>query len=363
MWFSFPISNCLNRNAELYTRKGMMLDKDCSCIFDAASDKSSTGYFELSYDQRDDGWSVNHFRFNKISTKEINFYNHYTKMEDLKAIEEIELFPPRFILDVEKQPNCTNNVNRKIRTALFKTENSTMTESVSFKLFVPISITKPWPVSCSCTLSIEDSLNSTIRQESNFTSIPSHDCDKNKPEPKHLMKYSTEIAHYWQHIALLLGIPKGRVSTIDLNNKRIEQKCFDLFDTWLGRTPHACWCDFIQALFNVGPSGVVEEAKAHLKSSEIDGHNEVNLYQLVQFLNDVPDCDLRYFIIKLLPKNTALKVIKDIRQGEKRSKEDITKKICQAFLKERDPSWAKVHKALIETKCIDLADAVEASFL
>ena len=283
-------------------------------------------------------------------------------MEDLKAIEEIELFPQRFILDVEKQPNCTNNLNRKIRTALFKTENSTMMESVSFKLLVPIPITKPWPRPTSCTFSIEESLDSTM-QESSSTFIPSHHCDKNKPEPKDLMKYSEKIACHWLH--LLLGIPKGEVSTIDITYKSIREKCFYPFTTWLDRILDPCWCKFIRALDDVGLSGVAEEAKAHLKSSEIkvDEHDKVNLYQLVQFLNDVPDCNLKYFIIKLLPKNTALKVIKDITQGEKKSKGDITKKICQPFLKERDPSWAKVHKALIETKCIDLAYLVEASFL
>ena len=126
----------------------MILDTDCSCYFDAASDKSSTGYFALNYDQCDDGWVMNHFRFDRIPTKDINFYNNYKNIEDLKAIEEIELFPPRFILEVERKPNCTNNLNRKIRTALFKAENTTSTESVVFKLFVPISNTHSYTYAC-----------------------------------------------------------------------------------------------------------------------------------------------------------------------------------------------------------------------
>ena len=86
-------------------------------------------------------------------------------------------------------------------------------------------------------------------------------------------------------------------------------------------------------------------------------------HQLKMFLNDVPDCDLRYFITRLLPKDSPVKVIKDIRHGTSGgSKEDNIKKICQAFLKERDPSWSKVHKALKDTKCDDLAELVEASF-
>ena len=178
------------------------------------------------------------------------------------------------------------------------------------------------------------------------------------------MKYSTEISHNWQHIALLLGIPKGTVSTIDLNNKRIEQNVLIFLTPGLSlRTPHPCWCDFIKVLYNIGLSGVAEEAKAHLKSSEVDEHDKVNFYQLVKYLNDIPGCDLQYFITELLTKNAALKVIKDIRSNGKTSKEDIIKKICHAFLKEKDPSWVKVHKALIEAKCVDIADYVEASFL
>ena len=129
VWFSFPISYCLKRNAELYTNKGMILDKDCSRIFDAASDKTSTSFFALNYDQCDDGWNVNHFRFEKISTEDINFYNYYMNMENLKVIEEIGVFPPRFILEVEKKPNCTDNLNRKIRTALFKANQQNLLHS------------------------------------------------------------------------------------------------------------------------------------------------------------------------------------------------------------------------------------------
>ena len=174
------------------------------------------------------------------------------------------------------------------------------------------------------------------------------------------MDYSTKISHDWQHIALLLRIPQHEVSTIDLNNPRIKQKCSDLFGYWLNRTPYACWCHFIQALYDVKLREIAEEAKAHLKLSNIDEQNTVDLYQLVKFLSDIPDCDLNYFIKELLTKEAALKVIEDIRNNDDR-KENMT--ICQAFLKERDPSWAKVHKALEETECIDLADFVKVSFL
>ena len=122
VWFSFLIGHCLKRNEELYTRRGMILDKDYIYNFDAASDKKSTNYFELLYDQWNDGWNVSHNGPEKIYTRDINFYNYYPDLESLKRIEELGLFPPHFILEVEKTPGCTNNFSTKIRTTLFKTD-------------------------------------------------------------------------------------------------------------------------------------------------------------------------------------------------------------------------------------------------
>ena len=110
VWFSFYIGLCLERNEELYTSEGMILDKDRSCIFEASCDNNSTSYFTLKYHQSNDGWSVCHFRFDMIQTQEINFCNFYTNMHDtnirniiihdLKEKEKKSLFPPRFILNV-----------------------------------------------------------------------------------------------------------------------------------------------------------------------------------------------------------------------------------------------------------------------
>ena len=85
-------------------------------------------------------------------------------------------------------------------------------------------------------------------------------------------------------------------------------------------------------------------------------------YQLKKFLNDVPDRDLNYFITHLLSKDSAVKVIVDIRRSGG-SKEDNLGKICQAFSKEEKQSWYKVHEALKEAKCYELADTIEACFL
>ena len=52
IWFSLPISYCIQRNKELYTRQDMILDMKCSNIFEASCDKNSTDYFTLLYDEK-----------------------------------------------------------------------------------------------------------------------------------------------------------------------------------------------------------------------------------------------------------------------------------------------------------------------
>ena len=114
VWFSFPLKYCMERNEELYTRQGMVLDSDCSGIFEASSDRNSTSYFIINYSQKNDGWSISHIRFDKIETKEVNFYNYYTNMNELKAIEERSLFPPRFIVNVAKKAENNMELNASI---------------------------------------------------------------------------------------------------------------------------------------------------------------------------------------------------------------------------------------------------------
>ena len=203
-------------------------------------------FFALNYDQCDDGWNVNHVRFEKILTEDINFYNYYVNMENLKVIEEIGVFPPRFILEVEKKPNCTDNLDRKIRTVLFKAENTSPIESVVFKLFVPILNTHiPMPVSYK--FSIEDSTPHDIPQ---VISIPLHRCDKNRPKRKDIMKYTKKISHHWEHIAYLLDVSEHDISSIEADGGYVPNKCTKVFNTWLDKS-HCCWCHFIKTLNTV----------------------------------------------------------------------------------------------------------------
>ena len=86
------------------------------------------------------------------------------------------------------------------------------------------------------------------------------------------------------------------------------------------------------------------------------------MYELKEYLEVIPEIHLYYFVYCLLPKDSAMQLIKQIRQNNE-SKEDNIKKICQAFLNEENPSWTKVYTALKEANCDDLADIVEEHVL
>ena len=136
IWFSFHVSHCLKRNEELYTQEGMVLDKKCSCVFEASCDKSSINYFALTYQQDIYGWNVKHLRSTKVDTKEINFYNYYTDINELKASEEKGLFPQRFIVDVTKKSDCNSDLDTTIMIILHNTE--VILRSMSCNLFVQV---------------------------------------------------------------------------------------------------------------------------------------------------------------------------------------------------------------------------------
>ena len=138
IWFSFAISHCLKRNEELYTSEGLILDKQCSYNFEASCDKNSTSFFTLNYHNNNDGWCMQHLRSTEIKTKEINFYNYYTDMEELKANENKALFPQRFIVKVIKELECKNDLNTNIMVTLHKKKRRKL-ESIPFKLFVSLS--------------------------------------------------------------------------------------------------------------------------------------------------------------------------------------------------------------------------------
>ena len=139
IWFSFTTSYCIRRNEELYKKKGMKLD--CSYSFEAScsADKNIASYFGLSYQHDIYGWCVDHSRSTEILTNEANFYYYYKDVEELLAHEESSLFPPCFIVNVIKKPNCITDLNTNITVTLHKkSKDQILKDSISFKLFVPV---------------------------------------------------------------------------------------------------------------------------------------------------------------------------------------------------------------------------------
>ena len=250
IWFSFPISYCMNRNKELYTKEGMILDKKCSYIFEISCEVSSTNYFTLFYHQNIDGWHLEHSRSPQIKTKDINFYNSFVNTEELQTSEDMALFPQRFIVNVTKKFDC--NLDTSIEVTL-QNEGKTI-DSSRFKLFVSVS-------------TAVKEIISNLKSKKPLLLIDEHRCNEKKPKLKELIKYSSKISTCWKEIALHLEISEHIVSVIEVNNStNVEKACYKMFNTWLQSSVSPCWCHFAQALNTVGLDGIAEEViTIHLK--------------------------------------------------------------------------------------------------
>lgn len=366
IWFSFPISHCSKRNKELYAKENMKLDTGCSYIFETSCGIKSKNYFTISYDDSIDGWHMDHSLSSIIPTEKVNFYNYYKNDKDLRASEESSSYPPRFIIHVKKKAkSAINDLDTNIMVSLHNKKGKRV-DFIQFKLFIPCSA-RAMPITTKNSITYSE-----------ITSTHSHCCDKGRPELKELVKYSLKIATYWKEIAINLEIPGAKISTIDINHPNdVKGKCYEMFDTWLQTKKFPCWCSFIKALYacDVGLHAVAEEAKAYFKmsyenktstTSNMADNQEFKLLKAAdlndckRFLKDIPDNDLNYFISCLLPNDSAVKVIKDIKQC---GKEDKIEKICIAYLKEKNASWNNIYEALKAAKCDDLAALINACFI
>ena len=348
IWFSLPISHCSKRNRGLYTKRKLVLE-DVGYIFETACHRSSGSYFFLEYETFND-WGIDNSLSEKIPTKKVNCHNYnYTSSEDLRRSEEDSLFPPRFIVNAVKSSKCTTDLNTNITVSLYDDEGK-LVDSTKFKLFVPISVFTPTGVSVSDCIA-----KSPI--------IGHHCCENNKPKLVDLSKYKTNISNHWKEVALNLEIPEDKVSTIDTNYPILEDKCHYMFKTWLETTISACWCHLIKALCtcDVGLQTVANEMKEHItydstSTTSSDGKDEKEL-----FLREIPECKLNYFITRLLPRESAINVIKDIKRNPG-SKDENIQKVYKEFLKQEDPSWTKIRRALKEAECDDLVEIFEVCF-
>ena len=252
IWFSFPISYCINRNRELYTKEGMILDQKGSYIFEISCEQSSTNYFTLFYHQNINGWHLKHSRSKQIKTKNINFYNCYVNMEELRANEEISLFPQRFIVNITKKSDCNMDLDTSIEVTL-QNEGNTI-DSSCFELFVPVS-------------TAVREITSKLKSKKPLLLIDEHQCNEKKPELKELIKYSPKISTCWREIALHLEISEDTLSVIVANNpNNVNKACYEMFNTWLQSSVSPCWCHFAQALYTIGLHGIAEDIiTVHLK--------------------------------------------------------------------------------------------------
>ena len=282
IWFSLPISHCMERNKKLYTQEQMILDKKCSYNFEASCDKNSTESFILSYDKEINDWYISHSRSTVIETKCINFYNYYSNMEDLEANEEASLFPPRFILNVRKKVNCNSDLDTNIMVTLDKTEEKSP-EPIPFYLFVPSSIEV---IRSEAKNDTAKSTETTVTQRKlSFDEhcCGEHCCDENKPELKELVEYSKRIANDWELIAIHLKVSVDTIDVINIDCKdRVEAKCRKMFQNWLQSSSSPCWCHFIKALYKVKLCDIAEEVtrkclKHHSKSRSPPASPKVNV--------------------------------------------------------------------------------------
>ena len=62
------------------------------------------------------------------------------------------------------------------------------------------------------------------------------------------MSFFEDISLSWKELALELDLPYKTVKRIDQDHDNIKDKCYDMFNTWLERSPDACWCYIVKAL-------------------------------------------------------------------------------------------------------------------
>ena len=81
-----------------------------------------------------------------------------------------------------------------------------------------------------------------------FLPLAALDHQQSKPELKELVRYSRKIARVWKQLALELSLSAGDVDVIDINHDDVNDKCYEMFNTWLRQTCDPCWCQVANAL-------------------------------------------------------------------------------------------------------------------
>ena len=364
IWFSLVISYCLDRNEELYKKRCMILEGSYQ-FYEVSTDKNSTDQFILEHEKIVNDWCISS-QNTEIPAKIVNFHNYFRdkkNVADLKASEEKMLFPPRFILHVRWNTESVSNVGLDtdiIITLQKKCKKATATKQCIFHLFV-----SKFYADTKCLSN--ESKDSTLN-------LPDHmyDCNKTVPTLRELITY--EIPREWRYVALNLRVHQSRIGIIDINNVNDEKKkCYDMFEYWLQTNPSACWCYFRKALIAVNRHDLAEKVTEHLKRSL----NETDLVESPDITkSDIKDIDVNSLkmVLQIISNRTSSDSLQNLfsclLQGstadvitDSDTMEEKIQKISNAFVKKQNPSWTKVHIALMEANCVDFAEYVGAQFL
>ena len=253
IWFSFPVELCLKRNEELYKKRKLILD--ASFRFEVSCNKNSASFLTMECSEKIKDWTIKHTLNKKVYTKEVNLYNHYTNMKDLKANEECQSYPPRFIVSVVKDTECITTLNTDINVTLYNIEEQKEIPCIFDLVVVPVLHKRTSP--------------DDVKRYSSSTPIPHHNCSKSVPKLKDLVLYSSEISHCWEDVALQLEIPKAKIRQIIVDNRNdTNSQCRTMFSVWQDRASSPlCWCHFIKALHRLELNEVAHNAKRHLHLS------------------------------------------------------------------------------------------------
>ena len=90
------------------------------------------------------------------------------------------------------------------------------------------------------------------------------DHKQSKPELKELVRYSDKIVTCWKQLALQLSLSPEAVNIIDVNHVDVNDKCYDMFNTWLRQTCDPCWCQVADAFKMVKLNEAAREIETKL---------------------------------------------------------------------------------------------------
>ena len=63
-----------------------------------------------------------------------------------------------------------------------------------------------------------------------------------------MCRHYEAVSSCWKELALEVDFPYETINRINKDHDNIKDKCYDMFNTWLQRSPNACWCHIVNAL-------------------------------------------------------------------------------------------------------------------